>query len=77
MSRYSTASLQANRFITKPTQRRDADVYSRALDEDYAPLDFNTFSYTYLNLETESGDDSEDFDIPQTGFYTLTNGEMR
>ena len=73
MSRYSTASLQANRFITKPTQRRDADVYSRTLDEDYAPLDFNTFSYTYLNLE----DDSEDFDIPQTGFYTLTNGEMR
>ena len=40
-------------------------------DPDYAPLDFNAFSYSYLDLEDDG------IDRPQTNFYKLTNGEMR
>lgn len=46
-------------------------TWEEILDEDYAPLDFNAFSYSYLDLEDDG------FDRPQTDFYKLTNGEMR
>jgi hypothetical protein len=74
MSKYSTASLQANRFVTKPTEHRDAYVYSRPLDEDYAPLDFDTFSYTYLDPEA---DNQEGFDYCRATTTFLNFGETK